>query len=206
MVKKIFPCFYYSSRLTRGDLQNYNRELIQELQKIREIDLVGQRWSEKNYWGGYTSYGSMDKLHQFSTTFADFQKKLKPHLLQFIKALNWEVEVEDLNLNSLWVNIMPTGTTHSFHIHPLSVISGTYYVQVPKGSSGIQFEDPKHPHMMACPPKKKSTPLSELPHFLHKPVAGEVVLFESWMKHQVPPNPAKTERISLSFNLDWKTR
>jgi uncharacterized protein (TIGR02466 family) len=32
---------------------------------------------------------------------------------------------------------------------------------------------------------------------------GQVVLFESWLRHEVPPNPAATERISISFNYSW---
>jgi uncharacterized protein (TIGR02466 family) len=99
---------------------------------------------------------------------------------------------------------MPQGTTHSFHHHPLSVISGTFYLSVPKNSSGIQFEDPRLGLMMACPPKLAQAPESQQPHFTVQPAAGELVLFESWMKHQVPPNPSKQNRVSVSFNYDWK--
>ena len=33
--------------------------------------------------------------------------------------------------------------------------------------------------------------------------AGNVVLFESWLRHEVPPNPVDAERISISFNYNW---
>jgi uncharacterized protein (TIGR02466 family) len=32
---------------------------------------------------------------------------------------------------------------------------------------------------------------------------GQVVLFESWLRHEVPPNPSKAPRISISFNFSW---
>jgi uncharacterized protein (TIGR02466 family) len=32
--------------------------------------------------------------------------------------------------------------------------------------------------------------------------AGAVVLFESWLRHEVPANPG-AERISVSFNYGW---
>jgi uncharacterized protein (TIGR02466 family) len=35
------------------------------------------------------------------------------------------------------------------------------------------------------------------------PKPGEIILFESWMKHEVPPNRTEGERISVSFNYDW---
>jgi hypothetical protein len=28
-------------------------------------------------------------------------------------------------------------------------------------------------------------------------------LFESWLRHEVAPNPTVTERISISFNYSW---
>jgi len=33
--------------------------------------------------------------------------------------------------------------------------------------------------------------------------AGTLVLFESWLRHEVPPNPVAAERISISFNYSW---
>ena len=33
--------------------------------------------------------------------------------------------------------------------------------------------------------------------------AGSMTLFGSWLRHEVPANPLKAERISISFNYDW---
>ncbi len=33
--------------------------------------------------------------------------------------------------------------------------------------------------------------------------AGTVLLFESWLRHEVPPNPVRAERVSISFNFNW---
>jgi uncharacterized protein (TIGR02466 family) len=33
--------------------------------------------------------------------------------------------------------------------------------------------------------------------------AGTVLLFESWLRHEVPPNPVSAERVSISFNFSW---
>ena len=30
-----------------------------------------------------------------------------------------------------------------------------------------------------------------------------VLLFESWLRHEVPPNPVRAERVSISFNFNW---
>ena len=61
----------------------------------------------------------------------------------------------------------------------------------------------------ACWAKSKfALPLSLLEVIVVSPIvivaeAGKVVLFESWMRHEVPPNPLKAERISISFNYSW---
>ena len=46
-------------------------------------------------------------------------------------------------MTDCWVNIMGQGAAHSLHLHPLSSISGTYYVAVPRGAPGLKFEDPR---------------------------------------------------------------
>jgi len=33
--------------------------------------------------------------------------------------------------------------------------------------------------------------------------AGSLLLFESWLRHEVPANPVNAERISISFNYGW---
>ena len=40
--------------------------------------------------------------------------------------------------------------------------------------------------------------------FVHlTPAPGSVFLWESWLRHEVPPNRARTPRISISFNYAW---
>jgi uncharacterized protein (TIGR02466 family) len=93
---------------------------------------------------------------------------------------------------------MPSGVVHSLHLHPASFISGTYYVQVPRGAAALKVEDPRLSKMMAAPPGKAlvSVPAK----------AGDVILFESWLRHEVPPARYTGERISISFNIHWSAR
>ncbi len=92
---------------------------------------------------------------------------------------------------------------HSSHIHPHSVISGTTYVAMPRGTSAIRFEDPRAAMMMAAPPRKADA-RAELRQFHYvSPQVGDVLLWESWLRHEVPMNMAEEERISVSFNYGW---
>src|SRR5699024_4871864 len=108
-----------------------------------------------------------------------------------------------LTLDSLWINILPEGGTHSSHIHPHSVISGTTYVTMPEGTSAIRFEDPRPAMMMAAPPRTNDAREALRSFIYTKPEAGEVLLWESWLRHEVPMNLSEDDRISVSFNYAW---
>ena len=74
---------------------------------------------------------------------------------------------------------------------------------LPEGTSAIKFEDPRLAMMMAAPPRKKDAP-RELQQFVYvRPDVGDVLLWESWLRHEVPMNMAEDERISVSFNYSW---
>lgn len=203
MITALFPTFIYEASLKAPRIHVLNKDLRQEALKIAQIDEDGQRWSQKNYRGGYTSYGSMSQLHKFSSTFADLEKLINTHVRKFAKHLEMDIDPKALKMSSCWVNIMPMDVSHSMHLHPLSVISGTYYVQVPKKSSAIKFEDPRLDAFMASPPRTSNAKLHNRRHHSVQPQSGQVVLFESWLRHEVPPNSSAKERISISFNYDW---
>jgi len=106
-------------------------------------------------------------------------------------------------MTDCWVNIMRRRVTHGLHLHPLSTISGTYYVRVPRGSAGLKFEDPRLDRYMAAPPRRLGARVHNRAWVTVPAQAGRVVLFESWLRHEVPSNPAPGERVSISFNYSW---
>jgi uncharacterized protein (TIGR02466 family) len=171
--------------------------------QLREDDGAGRHWSKSNYPGGYTSYNSVSRMHEVSPTFAALQRELDRHVRKFANTLELDIESRPLAMTDCWVNIMPHQVVHGLHLHPLSTISGTYYVQTPRGSSGIKFEDPRLDRMMAAPPRRADAEPKQRPWFIVPAEVGNVVLFESWLRHEVAPNPVKAERISISFNYSW---
>ena len=199
----LFPTLIYTARLQQANPRQFNNQLLRECRQLRLDDEAGRRWSKKNYPGGYTSYNSAHRMHQFSPTFAALARKLARHISAFARSLEFDLEGRALTMTDCWVNIMPQQVVHSLHLHPLSTVSGTYYVQTPKGSPGIKFEDPRLDRFMAAPPRKPDCRPENRPWSVVPAQAGKLVLFESWLRHEVVPNPAKTERISISFNYNW---
>ena len=202
-IQSLFPTQVYVARLQPSGWQVLNRRLLAEALQLREDDAGGREWSRTHYPGGYTSYGSLCRMHTLSPTFATLGRKLERHVLRYAAALDFDLEGRELSMTDCWVNIMPRGVTHSLHIHPLSTISGTYYVRTPKGAPGLKFEDPRLDRFMAAPPRKARHRPGNRPWVTVPASAGNVVLFESWLRHEVPPNLVATERISISFNFGW---
>jgi uncharacterized protein (TIGR02466 family) len=202
-IRAWFPTFIYREPLQPKGLGQLNLELADECRRLREFDTAGRRWSEKNYPGGYTSYASMNELHRFSSTFAGLETKLTKHVRTFARALDFNLRGRSIRLTDLWVNIMPPTAAHSLHLHPLSFISGTYYVATPRGCSGLKFEDPRLDRFMAAPPRVPGARRENQVHVTYPAQAGNVILFESWLRHEVSANRVEEERISVSFNFNW---
>ncbi len=199
--REFFSTPIYLENLVKSSSLTFAREIKEQCHLIRKIDDEGVRWSEENYVNGYTSYGSLTDLHLNFPHFIDLKKLLMRHVRKFARHLELDLQGGQLEMSSCWVNIMSKGSHHSLHLHPLSVISGTYYVSVPKGSSRIKFEDPRLAFMMAAPPKIERT---KKPLFVTlEPRTGQVGLWESWLRHEVPVQKSTQDRISISFNFDW---
>lgn len=201
----LFPTLVYKNSLstTPANRSSLNKQLLKEIQIFRKEDKAGLEWSQKNYRHGYTSYGSRDRLFDDSPTFSELKNKIDLHVKKYLKNLHYNVSSHSLTMNTMWMNVMPPGAYHTMHIHPQSVISGTYYVSVNKGSSAIQFEDPRMAHFMNSPLVSSKAPAHFQRFFKIQPQAGEVVLFESWIRHEVTENEDTKDRISVSFNYDW---
>jgi hypothetical protein len=75
-----------------------------------------------------------------------------------------------------WAAVHDSGMAHGRHDHPASSVSGVYYVDVPDGSGGIAWHDPR-----------PSVDGGRVPLAIF-PKSGELVLFPSWLEHEVRPS------------------
>ncbi|MFZ5962653.1 2OG-Fe(II) oxygenase family protein [Thalassococcus sp. BH17M4-6] len=198
----------FVTRLYRAHLSEQGKapdadELAASCYSIAEDDEAGQAWCEENGYPGYTSYASLTDLGWRFPIFKDLVKLLDKHVKAFAKDLQFDLDGKKLKLEDIWINILPEGGTHGSHIHPHSVISGTTYVAMPDGASALKLEDPRLPMMMAAPARVKDA-RPEMRQFTYvSPQVGEVLLWESWLRHEVPMNMSEDERISVSFNYGW---
>ncbi|MBV2359847.1 2OG-Fe(II) oxygenase family protein [Thalassococcus sp. CAU 1522] len=201
-MKSLFATRLYHARLSdHGAIDT--AELEASCYSIAEDDEAGQDWCETEGYPGYTSYASLTDLPWRFPIFADVVKALDKHVAAFAVDLEFDLGDKGLVLEDIWINILPEGGMHSSHIHPHSVISGTTYVAMPDGASALKLEDPRLPMMMAAPTRNKGC-REELRSFVYvKPQVGDVLLWESWLRHEVPMNMSEDDRISVSFNYRW---
>lgn len=203
----------FVTRLYRAELaqraagKRLNDEIAAVAISIAADDAAGQAWCAANGYRGYTSYASLDDLQWRAPVFADLVTAIDPHVADFARAAEFDLGRRKLVVDSLWINVLEPGGFHAAHIHPHSVVSGTYYVEVPDGAGAIRFEDPRLPMMMAAPPRRAKASRDAQSFVSIAPKPGTLLLWESWLRHDVPMNNAETERISVSFNyrLDDRT-
>jgi uncharacterized protein (TIGR02466 family) len=204
-LRSLFATQVYEASLAQGrGFEDLLAELEHACLSLAEEDRAGRAWCKAQGYGGYTSYASLNDLPQRMSVFDDLKKRLDKHAAAFAQGLAFDLGPRGrLRMDSLWVNVLKPGAGHSGHIHPHSVISGTVYVTVPPGAAGLRLEDPRLPMQMAAPPRRKDAPEAQQGFVTLKPEPGTLYLWESWLRHEVPPNGGKTQRISISFNYAW---
>ena len=182
----------------------FNAELEGACRMLAAEDTAGRAWCRREGYGGYTSYASLDDLPKRATVFAQLKSKLDRHAAAFAESLAFDLGAGRLTLDSLWVNVLKPGAAHTGHIHPHSVLSGTVYVTIPPGAGALKLEDPRLPLMMAAPPRRPDAAEDARTFVYVTPQAGTVLMWESWLRHEVAPHRGKSERISISFNYGWR--
>jgi uncharacterized protein (TIGR02466 family) len=202
-LRTLFATRIYTARLASRAAHALNPRLLRECRQLALDDRAGRNWSRTNYPGGYTSYSSVARLHRVSPTFAQLETRIDAHVRRFAAALDFDLAGRKLAMTDCWVNVMKRHVVHGLHLHPLASISGTYYVHTPRGCSGLKFEDPRLDRFMAAPPRKSRARRANLAWVTVPAEQGNLVLFESWLRHEVAPNPVPAERISVSFNYSW---
>ena len=200
-IKTLFVTKLY--RATLDEAATLNVDLLKSSRLVAAEDKAGRRWSNENGYRGYTSYASLNDLPRRDPSFATLKLALDKHAAVFARVLHLDLDRRKLKLDSIWINMLEPGGVHTGHIHPNCALSGTYYVDTPAGASALKLEDPRHPMMMAAPPRAAHAPEEERTFVYIAPKAGEVLMWESFVRHEVPPNAAKTARVSISFNYSW---
>eukprot|EP00039_Didymoeca_costata_P001054 m.49282 g.49282 ORF g.49282 m.49282 type:complete len:311 (+) comp10607_c1_seq1:244-1176(+) len=149
-----------------------------------ESNGINQKYFEWQTNSGWKTYFASDPAVQALERI--FEEAVDVFLLN-IGLAKEEIQSRKKGLHA-WATVNHEGISHLSHTHPDHMISGVYYVNVPPDSGPLIFSDPRGVH----PPFDGTLTI--------KPKAGDLILFPSWLSHQVAPTPGKQPRISIAFN------
>lgn len=150
----------------------------------------------ENWLGG--TYTSLNKCNiESDDRFKILLDEVSNHVHELAKLHNSNGIYE---CKTAWFNINSAGTFQEYHHHSNSIFSAIYYVTAPEGSGSVVFEDPREPEMM---PVKEVNLLNSLTFVTarYKPVAGNLIIFRSHLRHLVEPGTNTDPRISIAFNF-----
>ena len=178
----------------------YQTVLDVDVDKIKNFCLSLKKKSKGRKISNLTGWQSEDIVD-----FPPYLQKLK-ELIEFnanIYSKTMHIKKE-LQLDNMWININEYKDSNEPHIHPHSIVSGSFYLSVSEDSGGIKFYNPLSETMNYVlnddiVDKWTQTNCSR---WVVVPVQSVLLLFPGWLKHSVQPNnDKKLKRISISFNL-----
>jgi uncharacterized protein (TIGR02466 family) len=181
----IFSSFLYEENLN-FDIKKMEKEIL-NFKKNNE----GRIFS--NY-GGWQSDSFIDAVGCF--------KKFFKQLNLIIKNIEEKLCLtHKLKLDSFWFNVNNFGSFNRPHIHTGSVLSGVYYINIPKNSGNIIFKRDGFRENDIRSVKRYNEYNSS--NFKVNPYENLCIIFPSYLEHYVEPNLNKKERISISFNYGF---
>jgi uncharacterized protein (TIGR02466 family) len=98
-----------------------------------------------------------------------------------------------------WVNLHDRGGFNFLHQHEGTLLSGSFYLQVPPGSGDFVFRDPR-PGVIHGSVKGAFVNGHCDVHLT--PSTGLLVLFPSWAEHYVEPHDSDAPRMTIAFNAN----
>ena len=168
-------------------ITKYEGDLSKELKYVDYLPYKEQK-GNANFKSQDTYLMEIEELKNIKDFFYESLNKYTKNISQ---------SDQRLVVTQCWANKNPPGSKHHEHVHPNSILSGVFYLKQDKTLPPIQFAKSIQ-GAMKLDPKKYNNLNSET--FLLPCVDGELLLFPSNLKHSVPINRGKEERISLSFN------
>lgn len=153
------------------------------------------------HWGYKNTYSKRSGI-ETNQDLLEFKETIKKHSSNYMASLGYDVPSEELEI-FVFASEMIAGDKHAIHTHCNAVLSGVFYLEVPEGSSNIVFHDPRPFRKFVNYPTLKDTAATWSQVFF-KPEKGLLLLWESWLEHEVPVNTNQEGRITLVFNITKK--
>ena len=190
--EKIFETYIYHNIV--DDPGKLNKSIDKELPNLKFT--LKQEWSNTHYLT--TNFGVEDepdviKKHNLN----EVDKQISKHVKAYCQNVARQF-VSIPTVRTSWFSLFQKGNYAHIHKHGFSDISGVYYYRTNGSDGDIFFETPvtetgcskfwmNHSLTFSIPPEK-----------------GLILIFPGWLSHGVRTNTTDNQRISLSFNINYK--
>ena len=193
-IYKLIPTPVFHFRVE--NYQELNTELENYILNLKKKDEKGTKKSNAGGWHSHNfDINNDNTAKKFAKIFEEFYKNV------IINKMGWKYDSNKVKMEAMWSIINKKGSFNIQHNHPNSYLSAAYYVRHPEKSGNIRFFDPREQKNIRYPKIKKYTDLSAV--IIEKdPKEGDLLIFPSYLFHEVGTNLSDQERVVVSFNID----
>jgi len=178
-------------------------EIIDSSLSIAQTYIKSKKWKEQRHFGRtITSYFS-DKTRNYAGHF-------DPNLAKYINFACREYMLEigfnpnsDLRIET-WLNLNLPDTHHSRHEHFGCFMGGVLWLAVPEKSGDFNIFDPVGVRAQNTTQylfARNGNTAYNTSIYTVIPQVGKMIMFPSWLQHQVEANESNEDRISIAFNI-----
>ena len=190
MIIPLFPVLLHEIAIP--DFKDIEKNLIKTSYQQRKKDPKGRIISNRGGWQSSIFRGEDNIIR--STLFSSLSSYFESN----------KIFECDIGVDGWWININGKGDYNELHHHHSCELSGVFWIKTPKNSGNLEFTSP-HDFVQAKELKYYSSQVKEdckeFDRYHFSPTAGFIMVFPSFLLHQVRPNQSTEDRISVSFNL-----
>ncbi len=107
-----------------------------------------------------------------------------------------------------WFNINKRGDYNVYHNHPSSDLSGVLWIKSSENCGNLKFQSPynfiSYNELQSYTDDFKEE-TNFYSNFTYEPIEGRMLVFPSHLMHTVEPNESSEDRISVSFNVYFRS-
>jgi hypothetical protein len=173
-----------------NEYEKLNKLLLPEIEEHKKEDPKGLPNTNPHCWRGMKKYKCEDELQKAFTSI------ISPWINRYLPNKSVDAAIQ------YWTNINEPGGWNDFHHHRFANfsgltphLSGIYYIEA-EDTGVIRFTSTEQ--MWGIIPQHM--PFCGMTGYI--PKDGDVLLWQSHILHDVPPNPHPTkQRINIAFNV-----
>jgi uncharacterized protein (TIGR02466 family) len=187
----------YENIITGDELIAVQEELDKVVADLKASDSFkhNEQWLPNTHKLSDISFKS-NLLLDYQTT--NFVEALKFNVFEYMRMLDVPVyKIQEFKITQSWMTNTGPGEFAHTHNHGSVDVAGVYYYKTNGRDGNINFLNPVAQFTTYL--------LEHLPNNVsYEPMVGKFILFPGWIDHKVPTNYTDGERISISFNINFK--